>query len=289
MTSTNPGDEFEANGLSQHAASAANDDEIENGNDSTGARNRTRTKKGLLMDLEKAKRKRDKAAGIVKGRIRSVDTLLKESEDIVKLTAGKDGLEMELETLRSLQEEVTNILLEIADEELQSEDADYFAVILNNSLECLADVKMRLKDKEQDRFELLSRKSDRSSTAKPSVSRSSSTSSKRAAARASAAALRAKMDSLKRLQYIDRKQDELSQQQRELARLGEQEKLQGELSAAEAIQKILQEPDRPDEMKVTSLPADSRPLFYRNANLVPRKEPGNEVVGILARKTILTP
>ena len=49
------------------------------------------------MDLEKAKRKRDKAAGIVKGRIRSVDTLLKESEDIVKLTAGKDGLEMELE------------------------------------------------------------------------------------------------------------------------------------------------------------------------------------------------
>ena len=77
MTSTNPGDEFEVNGLSQHAASAANADEIENGNDSTGARNRTRTKKGLLMDLEKAKRKRDKAAGIVKGGIRSVDTLLK--------------------------------------------------------------------------------------------------------------------------------------------------------------------------------------------------------------------
>ena len=74
------------------------------------------------------------------------------------------------------------------------------------------------------------------------------------------------MDSLKRLQYIDRKQDELSQQQRELARLGEQEKLQGELSVAEAIQKILQEPDRPDEMEVTSSPADSRPLFYRNAS-----------------------
>ena len=37
-------------------------------------------------------------------------------------------------------------------EEFQSEDADYFAVIFNNSLGCLADVKVRLKDKEQDRF-----------------------------------------------------------------------------------------------------------------------------------------
>ena len=68
------------------------------------------------------------------------------------MTAGKDGLEMELETFRSLQEEVTNILLEIADEELQSEGADYFAVIFNNSLGYLADVQVRLKDKEQDRF-----------------------------------------------------------------------------------------------------------------------------------------
>lgn len=80
------------------------------------------------------------------------------------MTAGKDGLEMELETFRSLQEEVTNILLEIADEELQSEGADYFAVIFNNSLGCLADVKVRLKDKEQDRF--CHCKSDRSLTAK---------------------------------------------------------------------------------------------------------------------------
>ena len=45
------------------------------------------------MDLEKATKKRDKVAGTVNMRIRSVDTLLlKESEDIVKLTAGKTAL-----------------------------------------------------------------------------------------------------------------------------------------------------------------------------------------------------
>ena len=67
-------------------------------------------------------------------------------------------------------------------------------------------------------------------------------SSKRfSAARAEAAALRAKLDSLTKLQNIQRKQDELTRQKEELEHLEEQERLQGELSAAEAIHKILQE------------------------------------------------
>ena len=53
--------------------------------------------------------------------------------------------------------------------------------------------------------------------------------------------LRAKWDSLTRLQNIQRKQDELTRQKEELEHLEEQERLQGELNAAEAIHKILQE------------------------------------------------
>ena len=158
------------------------------------------------------------------------------------MTAGKDGLEMELDNLKSLQAEVIHILLENADEKLLSEEGENFGVILNNVLECLADVRIRIKDKEHERVELLSRKSDRSSNVKSFVTRSSSMSPKRiSAARAEAAALRAKLDSLTKLQNIQRKQDELTRQKEELEHLEEQERLQGELSAAEAIHKILQE------------------------------------------------
>ena len=133
------------------------------------------------MDLEKAKKKRDEVAGIVNMRIRSVVTLLQESKDIVKLTAGKDGLEMELDNLKSLQAEVMHILLENADKKLLSEEEENFGVI---------------KDKEHERVELLSRKSDRSSNAKSFVTRSSSMSSKRiSAARAEAVALRPRLGS----------------------------------------------------------------------------------------------
>ena len=139
------------------------------------------------------------------------------------MTAGKDGLEMELDNLKSLQAEVMHILLENADKKLLSEEEENFGVI---------------KDKEHERVELLSRKSDRSSNVKSFVTRSSSMSSKRiSVARAEAA----KLDSLTKLQNIQRKQDELTRQKEELERLEEQERLQGELSAAEAIHKILQE------------------------------------------------
>ena len=54
------------------------------------------------------------------------------------------------------------------------------------------------------------------------------------------------MDTLKRRQEIERRRDELKFQEKELERLDEQEELHGELSAAKAIQKILQESELND-------------------------------------------
>lgn len=62
------------------------------------------------------------------------------------------------------------------------------------------------------------------------------------------AKLKVKLDTLKRHQDINRRRDELKLQEKELERLNEQEELHGELSAAEAIQKILQESELNDTM-----------------------------------------
>ena len=53
-------------------------------------------------------------------------------------------------------------------------------------------------------------------------------------AAADAATLQVKMNSLKRQQELDRNWELLKQEQRELERLEEQERLQGELEAARA-------------------------------------------------------
>ena len=58
--------------------------------------------------------------------------------------------------------------------------------------------------------------------------------------------LEAKLDTLRRRQDIDRRRDELKLQEKEQNRLNEQEELNGELSAVEAIQKILQESELND-------------------------------------------
>ena len=114
----------------------------------------------------------------------------------------------------------------------------------NAALECLADVKVRIKNQEIERVELLSQRSLCSKKSSPSVRSSSTSSSKRAAIET--AKLKAKLDTLKRRQEIDRRGDELKLQEKELERLNEQEELHGELSAAEAIQKILQESELND-------------------------------------------
>ena len=90
-------------------------------------------------------------------------------------------------------------------------------------------------------MELLSQRS-RSSirTDRTSASKNSQRTSSSMRAAADAAALQVKMNSLKRQQELDRKQELLKHEQRELERLEEQERLQGELEAAKARRDILE-------------------------------------------------
>ena len=139
--------------------------------------------------------------------------------DLVKLNACKDGLEAELNDCKTVHESVTDLLirLELAERE-QRVHSEY--VDLNNAaLECLADVKVRIKDQEIERAELLSQRSLRSRKSSSSVRSSSTSSSKRAAIETSK--LKAKLDTLRRRQDIDRRRDELNLQEKELNRLNE--------------------------------------------------------------------
>ena len=136
------------------------------------------------------------------------------------------------------------LLIRLGLNKREQKEHDEYVVLNNAALECLADVKVRIKDQEIERVELLSQRSLRSKKSSPSVRSSSSSSSKHAAIET--AKLKAKLDTLKRRQEIDRRRDELKLQGKELEPLNEQEELHGELSAAEAIQKILQESELND-------------------------------------------
>ena len=54
-------------------------------------RHRTRSEKGLQMDLDNARKKRDRAGNALKKQIEFVDDLLRQSNDIIALTAGLEG------------------------------------------------------------------------------------------------------------------------------------------------------------------------------------------------------
>lgn len=102
---------------------------------------------------------------------------------------------------------------------------DRYVALNDAALECLADIKIRIKDQEIERVELLSQRSQRSKKSPSSFRSSSTSSSKRVAIET--AKLKAKFDSLKRLQESDRQRDELKKQEKELERLNEEEKLHG--------------------------------------------------------------
>ena len=139
----------------------------------------------------------------VRSRIDATYEFLREPTDLVKLNACKDGLEAELNNFKSEHENVTDLLIRLDLNEREQKEHDEYVVLNNAALECLADVKVRIKDQEIERVELLSQRK-----------------------------LKAKLDTLKGRQEIDRRRE------KELERLNEQEELHGELSAAEAIQKI---------------------------------------------------
>ena len=202
-------------------------------------RHRTRSEKGLQMDLDDARKKRNRAGNALKKQIEFVDDLLRQSKDIIALTAGLEGLQMKMDSLKSLHETIVNVTLELHEDD--TGDFDYFSSLSDLFVDCVADVKARIKMLEEERAELSSQRSrssirtDRTSTSKNSQRTSSSM---RAAA--DAAALQVKINSLKRQQELDRKQELLKHKQRELERLEEQERLQGELEAAKARRDILE-------------------------------------------------
>jgi hypothetical protein len=176
----------------------------------------------------------------VESRINRIDELLREQcSDIVKLTASKDGLQMDMDDFKRFNEKLSDLLLlSLSDYNSNIEDQVYFERIREKYLECCADVKTRIGDLTQERLEMLSQKASNSVTSRMSrLSRASYVSSKQAAA--NAAALKEKMLSLKRKQNIERQQEELKHHQRELEWQVEQEQLQGEINAAEVLHQTL--------------------------------------------------
>ena len=124
-------------------------------------RERTKTEKGLNYDLEVAKRKIAQAVKTINKRLPQVNALLRENADLVRLMAGKDGLESEIDALRSQHKEIEDKFIRLnLTEELQS-DADEYERLINTCLESLADLKMRIKDQEMERMELISQRSSR--------------------------------------------------------------------------------------------------------------------------------
>ena len=187
-------------------------------------RHRTRSEKGLQMDLDNARTKRDRAGNALKKQIEFVDDLLRQSKDIIALAAGLECLQMKMDSLKSLHETIVNVTLELHEDD--TGDFDYFSLLSDLFVDCVADVKERIKMLEEERAELLSQRS-RSSirTGRTSTSKNSQRTSSSMRAAAEAAALQVKMNSLKRQQELDRKQELLKHQQRELGRLEEQERL----------------------------------------------------------------
>ena len=164
----------------------------------------------------------------------------------MKLTASKDGLQMDMDDFKRFNEKLSDLLLlSLSDYNSNIEDQVYFERIREKYLECCADVKTRIGNLTQERLEMLSQKASNSVTSRMSrLSRASYVSSKQAAA--NAAALKEKMLSLKRKQIIERQQEELKHHQRELEHHQrelewqvEQEQLQGEINAAEVLHQTL--------------------------------------------------
>ena len=144
---------------------------------------------------------------------------------------------MKMDSLKSLHETVANVTLELCEDD--TGDFHYFSSMSDLFVDCVTDVKARIKMLEEERVELLSQRSHSSiRTDQTSTSKNSQRTSSSMRAAADAAALQVKMNSLKRQQQLDRKQELLKHQQRELERLEEQERLQGEQEAAKARRDI---------------------------------------------------
>ena len=60
------------------------------------------------MDLDNARKKRNRAGNALKKQIEFEDDLLGQSKDIIALTAGLEGLQMKMDSLKSVHETIVN-------------------------------------------------------------------------------------------------------------------------------------------------------------------------------------
>ena len=207
---------------------------------------RTRTLKGLRMDLSLAQKKYNRVVSSVKTKVQDVDNSLKNSEDLVKLVAGKDSLEVEMNDMKLAHEAVMEILHQLEDDESEQTQIQAHTVVSKTSFECLADVKMRIDDLKIERMELISQRSrsEKSRSVKSASTRVHSLHSATSSAKQTAiekATLKTKMESLKRKQALERQREELRRQESELMRAEEQEELLCEMKRAEEIERIIEE------------------------------------------------
>lgn len=141
-------------------------------------RSRNRTEKGLEFDLEIGTKKRERSMKDLRSRMNTIYESLREPVDLVKLNTYKDGLEADLNTFQATQENVTDLLIRLELPDREQLIHDEFLGVNNAALECLADIKVRIKDQEMERVELISQKSLCSRKSASSVQSSSTTSSK---------------------------------------------------------------------------------------------------------------
>jgi hypothetical protein len=115
--------------------------------ESQGQQARPRPRKAVSVSLENLRKKRNHAGKAVTARIKRIDQLiLEQCTDIVKLTASKDGLNMDMDNLKRFHEEISDLLSLDSDNEFPNEDHEYFNRICENYLECCANVKTKIND-----------------------------------------------------------------------------------------------------------------------------------------------
>ena len=136
----------------KHQKSSPREEQDTMESDLKDKRHRTRSEKGLQMDLDNARKKRNRAGIALKKQIKFVDDLLRQSKDIIALTAGLEGLQMKIDSLKSL-----HVMLELREDD--TGDFNYFSSMSDLFVDCVADVKARIKMLEEERVELLSRQS----------------------------------------------------------------------------------------------------------------------------------
>ena len=94
---------------------------------------------------------------------------LREPVDLVKLNAYKDGLEVDLNTFQAAHKNVTDLLMRLRLPGREQEKHDEFLEVKNAALECLAEIKVKIKDQEMERVELISQRSLRSAASIRSI------------------------------------------------------------------------------------------------------------------------